>query len=379
MHPSARCPASTHPSASARCLCDDLIVMEMWAEVAKRVTAAFDLPPSALVVLRDRCGRREVIDAVVITFERQGVTTVIDPASDHVLDAVLSTTSPSLLANWGCSRSAALELADAVVTLGGGPLPTDRASQSALRALRAGRADMEEVEARRALPYLSVAVPTPLLAAELGQSVAELDRAVLDALATSLEVIRALIDTQLARATRDPLVLRTAGCSLTMRRGDRPWLDDDGHISDEDRARGAVASTLPCGTIYTTVLEDSAEGTVRLPQFAQGQDVVLTFHNGIVVDAQGTGAESVLPWLAEFGPDAARISHIGIGLNAACTGHTGWAIVNEQRSGSVLVAFGENRYMGGTNASTLNYDVVLDTATLLAGETPLVENGQLER
>lgn len=49
----------------------------------------------------------------------------------------------------------------------------------------------------------------------------------------------------------------------------------------------------------------------------------------------------------------------------------------EHRSRSVLTAFGGNGYTGGTDASTLNHDVVLDRATLLAGKTPLAVHGQL--
>lgn len=138
-----------------------------------------------------------------------------------------------------------------------------------------------------------------------------------------------------------------------------------------------MTSNLPCGSIYTTVLEDSANGTVRIARIADGRDVVLTFSSGLVTSAEGPGAESVLPWLAEFGPDAGRISHVGIGLNPACSGGTGWTIVDEHRAGAVFLAFGENRYMGGANASGLNHDVVLDSASFLAGPRTLVRDGQL--
>jgi len=351
--------------------------MSTWADVAMRIADAFIVKPGGLVVLRDRCGRSEVVEAVVVAFERRGITTIIDPASDNVLDAVLSDTEPELLATWGRHRGAVLELADAVVTLGAGPIPIERASTDALTALRAGREFMEEVEARRSLPFLAVAVATPRLATELGQTMAELDQAVRAALAPSVEVTRDLIATQISRATGEPLTLQTQGCSFVMKRGNRPWLHDDGHISAEDTASGAVTSNLPCGSIYTTVLEDSATGTVRIPKIADGRDVVLTFSSGVVTSAEGPGAETVMPWLAEFGPDAGRISHVGIGLNPACSGGTGWTIIDEHRAGAVFLAFGENRYMGGTNASALNHDIVLSAASLLAGQATLVRNDQL--
>lgn len=352
-------------------------IVSTWPDIAERIASAFEIKPGGLVVLRDRCGRSEVAEAVAVAFERRGITTVIDAASDYVLDAVLSGTEPALLRTWGLHRSAILELADAVVTLGAGPIPVERASDGALHALRAGREMMEEVEARRALPFLAVAIATPRLANDLGLSLGALDSLVRDSLSPPVDVIRERIEAHISRATADPLVLRTSGCALSMRRGHRPWLHDDGHISADDVASGAVTSNLPCGSIYTTVLEDSANGTVRVPKLADGRDVVLTFSSGAVTAVDGPGSESVMPWLAEFGPDAGRISHIGVGLNSACRGDTGWPIVDEHRAGAVFLALGENRYMGGTNASSLNHDLVLDTASFDAGDVPLVIDGQL--
>ncbi len=81
--------------------------------------------------------------------------------------------------------------------------------------------------------------------------------------------------------------------------------------------------------------------------------------------------------LASFDAGAARISHIGLALNPDCPGDTGWTIVDEHHAGAVFLALGENRYMGGTNASILNHDIALPHATLLAGNVPLTIDGQL--
>ena len=39
--------------------------------------------------------------------------------------------------------------------------------------------------------------------------------------------------------------------------------------------------------------------------------------------------------------------------------------------------FGENRYMGGENASAVNVDLLPDRPTLRAGATPVVVDGRL--
>lgn len=262
--------------------------MSTWTDIGARIASGFDIPPGGLVVLRDRCGRAEVLEAVVIAFEHRGITTVIDPASDNVLNAVLSETDPALLATWGRHRSRILELADGVVSLGAGPIPTERASAAALSALRAGREAMEEAETRSTLPFLAVAIPTPRVADSVGRPLADLDRIVGDSIGPAVEPSRELFQLHIARAALDPLTLITPGCSLVMSRGDRPWLPDDGHISAADLAQGATASNLPCGSIYATVLEDRADGTVRIPEIADGHDVVLTFRaTGVVSRRSG--------------------------------------------------------------------------------------------
>lgn len=204
-----------------------------------------------------------MVEAVVIAFERQGVTVFVEAVNDRVLGAVLPETPEELLAGWGRHRAAVLELANAVVSLGAGTPSLEGVSETAAAAFRQGRAVMEEVEARRAL--------------------------------------------------------RLAGA----------------------------------------------------------HDVVLTFETGTVVAASGPGGETVLPWLAAHGGHSGRISHLGVGLNPDCPGGTGWTVLDEHRAGAVFLALGENRYMGGTNTSTLNHDVVLDEATLLAGDVALVLNGHL--
>ena len=104
---------------------------------------------------------------------------------------------------------------------------------------------------------------------------------------------------------------------------------------------------------------------------------MLTFTAGRVVAAEGSGSQAVLPWLASFDAATDRISHIGLALNPDCPSDTRWTIIDEHHGGATFLALGENRYMAGANASTLNYDIRLPQATLLAGNVPLTIDGQL--
>jgi hypothetical protein len=55
----------------------------------------------------------------------------------------------------------------------------------------------------------------------------------------------------------------------------------------------------------------------------------------------------------------------------------GWPLVDEHVQGAVFVALGENRYLGGENASSLNVDVAVANATLLCDGRQIVEDGRL--
>lgn len=333
---------------------------EGWAQAAERVADAVGAPAGGLVALRDRAGRPEAVDAIVAALGRRGVAVLVEHVSDAVLGAVLRGSAPELLAGWGRQQARLLETADGVVSLDGGTaLPVDGVPLAAQAALRAGRAVMEEVERRRALPFVAVAVPGP------GREA--LDDQVLAALAVPHAVIAAEVRRVRAAlvAVPDPrLVLRTRGCELHLDRGERPLLSDDG--------RGSGVTNLPCGSVYAAVLEDRTEGTLRVPEIAGARDVVLRFAGGQAVAAEGEGAEAVLSWLWAHGGDAGRVSHLGVGLNPAVVGGTGWTLLDEHRVGAVFLALGENRYLGGTNASTLNHDLALDHATLLGGAGPAV-------
>jgi leucyl aminopeptidase (aminopeptidase T) len=350
----------------------------LWRQVAARAVDGIDPPPRGLVVVRDRCGRPEPLWAVTVELERRGVTALTEIVPDQVLVEVLATTPPERLEGWSRHRAALLESADGVVSIAATLPPLEHAPQQAAAAWLRGRAAMHAVEARRGLPLMVLAVPTARLARDLGRPLGQLDRAALPAMAAPLAELRADIAAALARvAEAEALVLETPGCRLVLHRGDRVWLSDDGQISPEDRARGAVVSNLPAGSVYT-VLEGRTEGSVRLSSVDRARDVVLTFRAGRVVDIQATrNASAVGELLDRHTGDPGRVGHVGFGLNRRIPAETGWSLLDHHRAGAVFLALGENRYMGGANASTLNEDFLVAQPTLSAADHLVVDQGAL--
>ena len=71
------------------------------------------------------------------------------------------------------------------------------------------------------------------------------------------------------------------------------------------------------------------------------------------------------------------MSHIGLGLNPYLNSPTGWTIIDEHIHGYLFIAFGENRYMGGQNESSLNVDYALANATLQVDGQTIVSKGKV--
>lgn len=71
-----------------------------------------------------------------------------------------------------------------------------------------------------------------------------------------------------------------------------------------------------------------------------------------------------------------RVNTVGIGLNPHLRRPIGWTIVDEHIASALFLALGENRYMGGQNASSLNHDFALFGASLAVDGQPVVRQGQ---
>lgn len=135
---------------------------------------------------------------------------------------------------------------------------------------------------------------------------------------------------------------------------------------------------LPSGSVYTTVRESATQGSLWLPQAGQAREVVLHFVEGriVAIDAASAG-----DWLAAMhdrhSGEPRRVSHIGIGLNPYLAQTIGWTLVDEHQHGSVFIALGENRYLGGQNASSLNVDYAIPGATVLVDDRLIVAQGRV--
>jgi leucyl aminopeptidase (aminopeptidase T) len=212
---------------------------------------------------------------------------------------------------------------------------------------------------QRNVPTIVVAVPTPYVAEKLGMAMADLEARVWPGLLTSSAVLNDMVAPLVRALEAAPRVeVNTAAGTLTVDRGQRPVMIDDGMVDAADIACGAVVSNLPAGSLYWTVLEDATRGEIELL-------------DGTLIRFDGRGR------VVEGPNHGERVSHLGIAVNPFVTGAIGWTIVDEHRAGAVFLALGDNLYMGGDNESAINVDLIPASPTVVVDGVTVVGNGML--
>jgi len=328
--------------------------MTMWRDVAEQAIRGLGVRPGELIQVREHTGRLDVVIEMLLAIERAGATPLLELTPPAYIKRLLDEAPLSYLLNWDEHRLHWMEDIDRVLVLQGAGVNADDLDPDALDAWSSAVQRLTALEEERHLPYMLVAVPTVERAQRLRERIQAVWNRVYQA---------------------HTLTIVTDGAELHLQRGRRRWLTDDGFVDEEDRIAGAITSNLPAGLVYTTVIETATVGRVQVRY--NGQPVVLTFDRGEIVAVEGRGAEAFLALLERHTGDCRRVGHVGIGVNPVLDYPIQWTVIDEHVAGAVFIALGENRYMGGHNASSLNIDLPLVGATLFADETPVVRDGHL--
>jgi leucyl aminopeptidase (aminopeptidase T) len=266
-----------------------------------------------------------------------------------------------------------------VLVLGGSEQGFGRAPDTRMGLWQEAASRLARLEEQREVTYLLAAIPNEAQACKLGLDLQALDDIVLPALQMDARTLRAEIDRALALAEGGwRVTVRSGpGCVLHLERGDRPWKSGGG---GKESGKGWVndGGNLPGGSIFTTVLEGKTEGSLWLPRAAGASEVVLHFVRGRVARIEAaSGAGELEALFGAHSGEPRRVSHVGVGLNPALRRPIGWTLVDQHIRGAFFIAMGENRYMGGKNASSLNIDWCSPQATVEIDGRVLVEEGRL--
>jgi leucyl aminopeptidase (aminopeptidase T) len=353
-----------------------------WAQVAERIVDGLDVRAGELIQLRDLSGRLDVTQEILLAVERRGATPLLQLLPPDYLPRLLTAAGPAILAHWDQHRRTWLEATNRIIVLAGATPDLVSAPSEARDAWREAVERLTREEERRCIPYLLVAVPTTLCSEQLGLSLPALDNLLIPALSAPPSELQQVIDRVLAHFLHaQTLTIRSGvNCTLQLSVAGRHWLSDTGTMPVAGRLPAGTQPVLnlPSGGVYTTVVETATQGRLWFPEAAGAHDVTLDFAAGQVVRIEAAHGASELNTLFEqHTGEPRRISHIGIGLNPYLKQTIGWPLVDENRQGALLVAFGENRYLGGQNASSLNIDFVIPSADFFADQQAIVRDGLL--
>ena len=351
-----------------------------WQKNARRIVEGLAVQPGELIEVRDNSGRPDVLLETLLAIERVGATPLLQFIPSDYLERLISEVPADYLSKWDLHRGKWMKQIDRILFLAGARPDLSLAPKDGLDAWQQASDRLSVIEEARRLPFLLVAVPTEKGAKQLGFTPDHFEKVLLPALGASIEELQNEIGRVLMKVGNGRSITIYTGDNnvLHLEQGDREWLSDDGLIDDADQRRGAIASNLPAGSIYTTVIEDKTQGSLWLPKAGEATDIVFRFTSGRIAEIEAaSGADLLIQEVDSHTGEPRRVSHVGIGLNPYLLEPTGWILIDEHIRGSLFIALGENRYMGGQNESSLNIDFALANATLKVDDQIIVSDGKV--
>jgi aminopeptidase len=182
----------------------------------------------------------------------------------------------------------------------------------------------------------------------------------------------------------------------------RAKIQDNGLLSDERIVLGLLGGNLPAGEVFFPPHEKIGEGTIFCPLTRDRlsnkivKNVNLKFKEGHLLIDEVTADENLNDLVSTFKQSEKidreknlselrtyNVAELGIGCNPEITKAIGYILTDEKINGSVHVAFGSNKMMGGTSVSQMHWDFVTAPRTNIVVEyidgtkKQIMENGEL--
>jgi aminopeptidase len=198
--------------------------------------------------------------------------------------------------------------------------------------------------------------PTPALAQEAGMTVRQFEDFLFGAVLLDWDEERRKMERYAAAFDAASEVRIVAeGTDLT--------LSLEGRAAKVD----AGGANMPGGEFFFSPVEDSANGEVAFVEFPahyMGNDVTgvrLRFEDGVVVDASASSNEEYLHSVLDTDEGARRLGELGIGCNPGIRRFMRNTLFDEKIEGTMHLALGAGfPQLGGTNVSTVHWDIVKD-------------------
>jgi aminopeptidase len=141
----------------------------------------------------------------------------------------------------------------------------------------------------------------------------------------------------------------------------RKWVNCNGHVN------------MPDGEVFTSPIENSAEGQIRFtyPAIYQAMgrevdNITLAFRNGKVVRAKAEKGEDFLKEIIKTDEGAKRIGEVAVGTNSGIDKFTKNMLFDEKMGHCMHLALGYAplpQETGGKNQSSIHWDLLKDMRT----------------
>jgi aminopeptidase len=173
------------------------------------------------------------------------------------------------------------------------------------------------------------------------------------------------------------------GTDLRLRIGGRQVCADDGVVGMPGEAERDPVLNLPSGEVCLAPWEDGAEGTAVFDfAFVGGRrvsDLKVQFERGRAALASAAeGFERAAAFFASGTGDPYVIAELGIGANTSLAEPCGSILLDEKIAGTVHLALGDNRTMGGKNRSSIHQDMIIIAPRVTCDGELLMADGELK-
>jgi len=171
-------------------------------------------------------------------------------------------------------------------------------------------------------------------------------------------------------------VTTPAGTDITMSIEGRECHADTGLVHNPGEF-----SNLPAGEAYVAPMEGTANGIIMVDGSMVGkvkQPIKIVVKEGFATEITGgSSAEELERMIEPFGQPGRNVAELGIGTNHKAR-IVGSVLEDEKVMGTVHMALGDNKSMGGNVSVQSHLDGILLKPTLWIDETKLMENGELK-
>jgi len=334
------------------------------------------------VLINGRADALEYLEALAFECELLGATTCVTVESDTALHRRLTELDEDQLQRTSACVLAAVEAADlaiVVFTAFGAPALFADVPTAKFGAARRGVKPLMDAHFAGGRRWIGTDYPTREQADLFGLPMEEYAEAFWRAIDVEYDVLRRRgeLVCDVLDGAGEVVITSAKGTDLTLRIDGRPLDSDTGLLTD-----GAPFANLPAGEVCLAPLEDSAQGTVVFDTgFWEGhwvEDLVVEFDRGV---ARGVSARRGLDLfertLATNSGAASVIGELGIGTNHEVMRPCGNMLLDEKMLGTIHLAVGENRMMGGVNESSLHWDLLVVRPTVTVDGVTLLADGEL--